>query len=98
MPANTARPGLTSTGSMPRRAAMGAGGRSPRPMASKNSRPLSCVMQRNATRGKLCHAMLGRAYEGQVCSIARSLEVVGERWTLLVLRDAFLGVHRFEEF
>src|SRR4029077_14239272 len=64
----------------------------------RNSRPLSCVMQRNATRGKLCHAMLGRAYEGQVCSIARSLEVVGERWTLLVLRDAFLGVRRFDDF
>jgi DNA-binding HxlR family transcriptional regulator len=42
--------------------------------------------------------MLGRTYEGQVCSIARSLEIVGERWTFLVLRDAFLGVHRFEDF
>jgi DNA-binding HxlR family transcriptional regulator len=42
--------------------------------------------------------MLGRRYEGQVCSIARSLEVVGERWTLLVLRDAFLGVRRFDDF
>jgi DNA-binding HxlR family transcriptional regulator len=42
--------------------------------------------------------MLGRGYEGQVCSIARSLEIVGERWTLLVLRDAFLGVRRFEDF
>jgi DNA-binding HxlR family transcriptional regulator len=32
------------------------------------------------------------------CSIARSLEVLGERWTLLVLRDAFSGVTRFSEF
>ena len=32
------------------------------------------------------------------CSIARSLEVVGEWWTLLILRDAFLGVTRFEDF
>jgi DNA-binding HxlR family transcriptional regulator len=32
------------------------------------------------------------------CSIARTLDVVGERWTLLVLRDAFGGVRRFEEF
>ena len=32
------------------------------------------------------------------CSIARSLEVVGEWWTLLILRDAFLGVSRFEDF
>lgn len=32
------------------------------------------------------------------CSVARSLDVIGERWTLLVLRDAFNGVRRFEEF
>jgi DNA-binding HxlR family transcriptional regulator len=42
--------------------------------------------------------MLGRTYENQVCSIARALEVVGERWTLLVIRDAFLDVRRFEQF
>ncbi len=32
------------------------------------------------------------------CSIARALSVVGDRWTLLVLRDAFAGVRRFEDF
>lgn len=32
------------------------------------------------------------------CSIARSLEVLGERWTLLILREAFLGRTRFGEF
>lgn len=32
------------------------------------------------------------------CSVARSLSVVGERWTLLILRDAFLGTRRFDEF
>jgi DNA-binding HxlR family transcriptional regulator len=32
------------------------------------------------------------------CSIARSLGVLGERWTLLVLREAFLGATRFAEF
>jgi len=42
--------------------------------------------------------MLKRDYEGQVCSIARALEVVGERWTLLIVRDAFLGLRRFDEF
>ena len=46
----------------------------------------------------LCDEMLGRLYEEQTCSIARSLEVIGERWTLLVLRDAFLGVRRFEDY
>jgi DNA-binding HxlR family transcriptional regulator len=32
----------------------------------------------------------------QDCAVARALEEVGERWTLLVLREAFLGVRRFE--
>lgn len=34
----------------------------------------------------------------QICSVARALSVVGERWTLLILRDAFLGSRRFEQF
>jgi DNA-binding HxlR family transcriptional regulator len=42
--------------------------------------------------------MLGRLYEGQRCSIARTLEVVGERWTLLIIRDALTGLRRFDEF
>jgi DNA-binding HxlR family transcriptional regulator len=41
---------------------------------------------------------LGNDYARQDCSIARSLEVVGERWTLLILRDCFLGVRRFSDF
>src|SRR5688572_8693998 len=32
------------------------------------------------------------------CPIAQSLEVIGEWWTLLILRDCFLGVSRFEDF
>jgi DNA-binding HxlR family transcriptional regulator len=40
---------------------------------------------------------LGSDYEGQTCSLARSLEVVGERWTLLILRDLFFGVRRFTD-
>jgi DNA-binding HxlR family transcriptional regulator len=43
-------------------------------------------------------SVLQRDYPGQNCSIARSLEVIGERWTLLILRDAVLGLARFEEF
>ena len=43
--------------------------------------------------------MLKREYEGQEpCSVARTLEVVGERWTWLIVRDAFLGMTRFGEF
>ena len=37
-------------------------------------------------------------YPDQACSLARSLEVVGQRWTLLILRDAFYGVQRFDDF
>ncbi len=32
------------------------------------------------------------------CSVARALSVVGDRWSLLVLRDAFLGIRRFDDF
>jgi DNA-binding HxlR family transcriptional regulator len=32
------------------------------------------------------------------CSVARSVAVIGDRWTLMVLRDCFLGVRRFEDF
>jgi DNA-binding HxlR family transcriptional regulator len=43
--------------------------------------------------------MLGRSYESQVCSIARALEVFGERWTFLILRNsAFAGSVRFVDF
>jgi DNA-binding HxlR family transcriptional regulator len=38
------------------------------------------------------------SFEDMNCSIARSLEIIGEWWTLLILRDAFLGVARFEQF
>lgn len=34
----------------------------------------------------------------QTCSVARSLSVVGERWTMLIIRDAFLGTRRFDQF
>jgi DNA-binding HxlR family transcriptional regulator len=42
--------------------------------------------------------MLKRDYVGQDCSIARALEIVGDRWTLLIVRDAFRGLTRFDEF
>ncbi|MGH7863910.1 MAG: winged helix-turn-helix transcriptional regulator, partial [Candidatus Binataceae bacterium] len=32
------------------------------------------------------------------CSVARTLSVVGERWTMLILREAFLGRRRFGDF
>src|SRR3954452_5273982 len=52
-----------------------------------------------ALRNLRCYGetVLRRDYEGQNCSIARALEVVGERWTLLIVRDVFLGKHRFDQ-
>jgi DNA-binding HxlR family transcriptional regulator len=41
---------------------------------------------------------LPREYTSQACSLARSLEVVGERWSLLIVRDAFFGIRRFNDF
>ncbi|MEU8632215.1 helix-turn-helix domain-containing protein [Amycolatopsis sp. NPDC048633] len=41
---------------------------------------------------------LPSTYADRNCSLARSLEVVGERWTLLIVRDAFFGVRRFGDF
>jgi DNA-binding HxlR family transcriptional regulator len=38
-----------------------------------------------------------RAYDSDTCSIARTLALVGDRWTLLVLRDVANGVRRFDE-
>jgi DNA-binding HxlR family transcriptional regulator len=43
--------------------------------------------------------MLGRTYDHEVCSAARALEVAGERWSLLILRNAaFAGMTRFTDF
>jgi DNA-binding HxlR family transcriptional regulator len=41
---------------------------------------------------------LPREYTAESCPIARSLEIIGERWTLLIVRDAFYGVRRFSDF
>ena len=35
--------------------------------------------------------------EVRECSVARTLELVGSKWTLLVVRELFLGSHRFDE-
>lgn len=41
--------------------------------------------------------VLGKSYPGQICSIAKALEVVGERWSLLIVRDVMNGNRRFGE-
>jgi DNA-binding HxlR family transcriptional regulator len=42
--------------------------------------------------------VLGDDYPGQDCALAGALEILGERWTLLIVRDAFFGVRRFDDF
>ena len=42
--------------------------------------------------------MQWRNLEQETCSVARTISAIGDRWTLLILRDCFLRVRRFEEF
>lgn len=37
-------------------------------------------------------------FTNEMCSVFRALEVLGERWTMLVIREAFFGTRRFEDF
>jgi DNA-binding HxlR family transcriptional regulator len=41
--------------------------------------------------------VLGNDYSSQTCSIAGALEIVGERWSLLIVRNVFLGLRRFDQ-
>lgn len=54
-------------------------------------------MQRNWRKVRYAGGMLKRDYPTQYCSVASTLEIIGERWTILILRDIFLGVRRFED-
>lgn len=42
--------------------------------------------------------MKWEALANEACSVARTVAVIGDRWTLMILRDAFLGVRRFDDF
>ena len=48
--------------------------------------------------GKLEAVQASSDYSSENCSVARTLAVIGERWTLLILREAFYGVCRFRDF
>ena len=39
-----------------------------------------------------------KSFAGMDCSVAQCLEVIGEWWTMLIVRDCFMGVTRFEDF
>ena len=39
-----------------------------------------------------------KPFDSMNCALAQTLDIIGERWTLLILRDAFFGARRFDEF
>ncbi len=39
-----------------------------------------------------------KSYKPMNCSLAQTLDIIGERWTLLILRDVFFGSRRFSQF
>jgi DNA-binding HxlR family transcriptional regulator len=42
---------------------------------------------------------MARSYQQKNCPVARALDIIGERWTILLLRDLFLqGPRRFQDF
>jgi DNA-binding HxlR family transcriptional regulator len=45
-----------------------------------------------------CSLMERTNYQASNCSIGRTLQVVGEKWTLLIIRESFYGATRFEQF
>lgn len=55
---------------------------------------MRCVLQLSPYDGPMARVNLS----DMECSIARTLDVVGDRWTLLILRDALYGLRRFEHF
>ncbi len=63
---------------------------------SDETKPLTCTMQVLEVRS---HAVRRKCFSRMNCSIAQALEVVGEWWTLLILREALLfGSTKFGEF
>ena len=52
---------------------------------------------RHATKSGRLKLVLGSDYRNQTCSVAATLEVVGERWSLLIVRDVLLGLRRFDQ-
>jgi DNA-binding HxlR family transcriptional regulator len=59
-----------------------------------DARPVSCVTQLNISK---VTSMQRPSFADVECSVAQSLEVIGEWWSLMVVREIFFGRHRFEE-
>src|SRR5471032_1639007 len=56
----------------------------------------SCYYEINSKYGRQVVTLQTEAPD-TVCPVARSLDIVGDRWTLLVIRELFMGTSRFEE-
>ena len=63
----------------------------------RTARCRGCILQPYSKPVAFCNQMPHRPFEGQNCSIAGALAVLGERWTLLVMREVLLGRRRFED-
>src|SRR4051794_9721287 len=59
--------------------------------------PLACYLH-VASQAPIIEPMQRKSFGRMACPIARSLERVGEWWSILILRDAFYGLTRFDEF
>ena len=58
---------------------------------------MSCIAQCIGRKMRYAGVVLKRDYPTQYCSMASTLEIIGERWTILIVRDIFLGVRRFDD-
>ena len=61
-------------------------------------RALRCPRLRLGPGARTLLPMKWDDVDQQACSVARALSVLGERWTLLIIRDAFRGTRRFDDF
>ena len=61
-------------------------------------RALRCPRLRLGPGARTLLRMKWDDVDQQACSVARALSVLGERWTLLIIRDAFRGTRRFDDF
>ncbi len=61
-------------------------------------RALRCPRLRLGSGARTLLRMKWDDVDQQACSVARALSVLGERWTLLIIRDAFRGTRRFDDF
>ena len=55
------------------------------------------LLRRTVTWYRLCGNSMPKRYD-QACPVAKSLELVGDRWTLLIVRDLLKGACRFQDF